>query len=102
MLQRDWKGEEEELGHKFHYSNKDIGLIFRLHLKWSNDRLSRVKYFVDDILSELKGLSYSEPSKHYPTISIGDLSSCSPSSTFSQLCSPHESSIADIMSALEE
>ena len=74
MLQYDWNPgveSEESTAHKSVYSPKSVGLMVTLHLKWSLDPLVRIKFFVQDILSELKELRYHEPCTTYPTISIG-------------------------------
>jgi hypothetical protein len=79
MLQYDWNHSGAEGGadedsatvNKVVYSSKDVGLMAKLHLKWSLDPLLRVKFFVRDIFSELKELRYREPCTTYPTISIG-------------------------------
>ncbi len=78
MLQYDWREEvsvdSDGLAPKLHYSTRDVGLMMKFHLKWSIDPLGRVKFFVQDILSELKQLRYHEPCDTYPTISIGTYS----------------------------
>jgi hypothetical protein len=113
MLQFDWR-METDAGDlpltKQNFSSKDVGLMTKLHLKWSTEPLLRVKFFVQDIFSELKDLRYNEPCTTYPTISIGmcpsSPSHCSSSWVFvfvylSQLCSHHESVIANINFSLE-
>lgn len=77
MLKFDWKEDlsfqSDGGGPKLTYSTRDIGLMIKLHLKWARNPLVRVKFFVQDIFSELKQLRYHDPCSSYPTISIGNL-----------------------------
>lgn len=76
MLKFDWKDDlnfqgENGNGPKLTYSTHNIGLMIKLHLKWARNPLIRVKFFVQDIFTELKQLRFHDPCSSYPTISIG-------------------------------